>query len=205
MFSAPSFGAARRGIVRGGASMLATLLVFAQFSAGPATGQTAPGQALDLGTRWELFVDNFLVAAARGAALKLHEPRRAEVVLVLDAPWEGPTSAYFSVLRDGDVIRLYYRGSVAGSDHSDNQVTCVAESRDGIHFTRPKLGIVEVNGSKDNLSRSNCWTRPVVPSRDSRWPTCRRCLAMSLMPPCDGRRAPTSLPSRASRCACASS
>ena len=51
---------------------------------------------------------------------------------------------------DGDVIRLYYRGSVAGSDHSDNQVTCVAESRDGIHFTRPKLGLVEVNGSKDN-------------------------------------------------------
>ncbi len=130
--------------------MLATLLVFAQFSAGPATGQTAPGGALDLGTRWELFVDHFLVASTRGAALKLHEPRRAEVVLVLDAPWEGPTSAYFSVLRDGDVIRLYYRGSVAGSDHSDNQVTCVAESRDGIHFTRPKLGIVEVNGSKDN-------------------------------------------------------
>jgi hypothetical protein len=26
----------------------------------------------------------------------------------------------------------------------------VAESRDGIHFTRPKLGLVEVNGSKEN-------------------------------------------------------
>jgi hypothetical protein len=117
-------------------------------------GQTADGRAagrpLDLGTRWELFVDSFLVAAAQDASLRLHEPRRAEVVLVLDAPWEGPTSAYFSVLRDADVIRLYYRGSVAGSDHSDNQVTCVAESRDGIHFTRPKLGLVEVNGSKDN-------------------------------------------------------
>jgi len=105
---------------------------------------------LDLGSRWELFVDSYLVASTRGAALRLHEPRKAEVVLVLDAPWEGPTSAYFSVLRDGDVIRLYYRGSVAGSDHSDNQVTCVAESRDGIHFTRPKLGLVEVNGSKEN-------------------------------------------------------
>ncbi|WP_414664313.1 hypothetical protein [Horticoccus sp. 23ND18S-11] len=116
--------------------------------ADPAGGVSA--SPLELGTRWELFVDNFLVANTRGAALKLHEPRRAEVVLVLDAPWEGPTSAYFAVLKDGDVIRLYYRGSVAGSDHSDNQVTCVAESRDGIHFTRPKLGLIEVNGSKDN-------------------------------------------------------
>jgi hypothetical protein len=32
------------------------------------------------------------------------------------------------VLRDGGVIRLYYRGSVEGSDHSDAQVTRVAET-----------------------------------------------------------------------------
>ena len=102
------------------------------------------------GQRWELFVDDFLVQSARGTELRLQEPRRAEVVLVTDAPWEGPTSAYFTVLKDGDVIRLYYRGSVDGSDHSDNQVTCVAESRDGIHFTRPQLGLIEVKGSKAN-------------------------------------------------------
>jgi hypothetical protein len=105
---------------------------------------------LDPGTRWELFIDRHLVASARDAAPRLHPPRRAEVVLVTDAPWEGPTSAYFTVLRDGGVIRLYYRGSVEGSDHSDAQVTCVAESRDGVTFTRPRLGLVEVNGSKEN-------------------------------------------------------
>jgi hypothetical protein len=101
------------------ATLLVALLVVAQSSVGRETAATSPGQPLEIGTRWELFVDRFLVASARGAALRLHEPRKAEVVLVLDAPWEGPTSAYFSVLRDGDVIRLYYRGSVAGSDHSD--------------------------------------------------------------------------------------
>jgi hypothetical protein len=105
---------------------------------------------LDLDSRWELLVDPFLVASARRATLELHPPRRAEIALVTDAPWEGPTSAYFSVLQEGDVIRLYYRGSVEGSDHSDNQVTCVAESRDGIHFTRPHLGLVEINGSTAN-------------------------------------------------------
>ncbi len=129
---------------------VASLLVMAQSSSGQEPGSRSPSQPLEIGTRWELFVDRFLVASTRGASLRLHEPRKAEVVLVLDAPWEGPTSAYFSVLRDGGVIRLYYRGSVAGSDHSDHQVTCVAESRDGIHFTRPRLGLVEVNGSKDN-------------------------------------------------------
>ncbi len=110
----------------------------------------AEKSTVDLGARWELFVDDFLVDRARDAALKLHPPRRAEIVLTTDAPWEGPTSAYFSVLKDGDVIRLYYRGSVDGSDHSDNQVTCVAESRDGIHFTRPQFGLIEVKGTKAN-------------------------------------------------------
>jgi hypothetical protein len=110
----------------------------------------APKASVDLAQRWELFVDDFLIDAARDTNLKLHEPRRAEVVLVADAAWEGPTSAYFTALKDGDVIRLYYRGSVDGSDHSENQVTCVVESRDGIHFTRPNLGLIEVKGTKAN-------------------------------------------------------
>lgn len=113
----------------------------------------APVAPLDLGNRWELFVDEFLVASKDGAALRLHEPVRREIVLSTDRPWEGPTSAYFSVIQDGRKVRLYYRGFAGGSvpsDHSDAQVTCLAESEDGIHFTRPRLGLIEVNGSKDN-------------------------------------------------------
>ena len=103
-----------------------------------------------LGTRWELFVDDWLVATSKDASLKLHSPERREVVLVTDAPWEGISSAYFSVVQDGELVRLYYRGSDVGSDLSDDQVTCVVESRDGVHFSRPKLGIIEVAGSKEN-------------------------------------------------------
>jgi hypothetical protein len=110
----------------------------------------AAKSAIDLGRRWELLIDDFLVDTSRDAGLALHAPRRAEIVLVTDAPWEGPTSAYFTVLKDGEIIRLYYRGSVGGSDHSDDQVTCIAESRDGIHFTRPNLGLIEVRGAKAN-------------------------------------------------------
>jgi hypothetical protein len=106
--------------------------------------------AVDIGSRWELLVDDWLIAQQRGTALKLNPPERREIVLSTDAPWEGPTSAYFSVVQDGEVIRLYYRGSGGGSDASAEQVTCMAESRDGIHFARPKLGLIEVGGSREN-------------------------------------------------------
>ncbi len=111
---------------------------------------TAVADPLDLGSRWELFVDDFLVQQAKGAHLKLHEPVKREIVLTTDAPWEGPTCAYFSAVQDGGKVLLYYRGSAGGSDHSEDQVTCVAESADGIHFTRPKLGIIEAGGTKEN-------------------------------------------------------
>ena len=109
-----------------------------------------PKAPVDLGSRWELFVDQWLVDAKSGIEHRLNDPQRAEVVLVTDAAWEGPTSGYYSVAQDGDVIRLYYRGYASGSDASENQVTCMAESRDGVHFTRPNLGIIEIDGSKDN-------------------------------------------------------
>ena len=113
----------------------------------PALRAAAP---LNLGSRWELFVDEFLVASQKDVALKLHEPVRREIVLATDQPWEGPTSAYFSVIQDGRKVRLYYRGSATVSDHSVEQFTCVAESDDGIHFTRPRVGLIDFADSKEN-------------------------------------------------------
>lgn len=107
-------------------------------------------EPLNIGSRWELFVDEYLVAKKSGVALKLAEPVRREVVLTTDQPWEGQTCAYFSAIQDGSKVRLYYRGSAGGSDHSEDQVTCMVESDDGIHFTRPKLGLIEAGGTKDN-------------------------------------------------------
>lgn len=105
---------------------------------------------MELGTRCEMFVDDFLIAETHGVARKLHPPVRREIVLTTDQPWEGPTCAYFTVIQDGTKVRLYYRGSAGGSDHSDAQVTCMAESEDGIHFVRPKLGLIEAGGTRDN-------------------------------------------------------
>ena len=66
---------------------------------------------IDIGSRRELFVDDYLIASMEGADLKVQQPQPQEVVFTTDAPWEGNTSAYFTVFQDGDLYRMYYRGS----------------------------------------------------------------------------------------------
>jgi hypothetical protein len=105
----------------------------------------------DIGSRVEMFVDDWLIDSKRNVCLQLQTPIRREVVLVTDKPWEGPRCAYFSVFQDGSRIRLYYRGANPGlPDWSDQMATCYAESGDGIHFDRPNLGLYEFQGSKQN-------------------------------------------------------
>ena len=103
----------------------------------------------DIGSRLEPFVDDWLIGNMHNLGLKLHSPIKREVVLRFDAPWEGPTSAYITVMKDEDRYRMYYRGSGhEGPQYSE--VTCYAESKDGITWTKPSLGIFEVKGSTDN-------------------------------------------------------
>ena len=115
---------------------------------------------LQIGTRLELFVDDHLIQEMEGVELRLQTPVPAGTVLTLDRPWEGGSSTYTTVFPDGDGFRMYYRGSAREQpfpldtgkekipDH--NEVTCVAESQDGVHWTRPSLGVHEFGGSRDN-------------------------------------------------------
>ena len=65
----------------------------------------------NIGSRLELFVDDWLVDRfERDAAFHLHKPLGKDVVLMNDQPWEDTTMGYFSVLKDGDIYRMYYRG-----------------------------------------------------------------------------------------------
>lgn len=110
-------------------------------------------EPIDIGARRELFVDEHLIARMNGVALKMHKPRAHDVALVCDAPWEGNTSGYFTLIQDGGLFRCYYRGShhgEPGGRPSQAGVTCYAESRDGITWTKPRLGLFEFEGSKDN-------------------------------------------------------
>jgi len=121
---------------------LPTALLFPLLLALPADAAEKP---IPIGSRLELFADGALVGRLSGdAKLKLHEPKPREVVLVTGEPWEGNTCAYYAIYQDGKKYRMYYRGS-----HSEGpkkraahpEVTCYAESRDGIRWTKPNLGL----------------------------------------------------------------
>lgn len=106
---------------------------------------------LAIGSRVEPFADTFLIDTMNGVALKLGEPAAREVSLRFDAPWEGRHCGYITVLHDDQGYRLYYRGMGAGAkDGTDAEFTCYAESRDGIQFTKPSLGLFEYGGNKEN-------------------------------------------------------
>jgi hypothetical protein len=70
-------------------------------------------EPIDIGTRRELFVDRHLIDRLANAELRMHRPSAREMVFVADAPWEGNTSAYFTIFQDGPLYRMYYRGSHA--------------------------------------------------------------------------------------------
>jgi hypothetical protein len=116
-------------------------------------------EPVDIGSRRELFVDDHVIEKIEGdARLELQQPVPREVALVTGKPWEGNTCAFYTVFRDedasgADICRMYYRGSNYDHeirDQTHRQVVCYAESKDGIHWTKPNLGLVEFEGSKEN-------------------------------------------------------
>lgn len=126
---------------------IAGLAVVLTASAVLAAGNT---DTIDIGSRLELFTDDHLIDVTRGVQLRLNHPQRREVAITFDAPWEGDTCAYVTIFKDGDRYLMYYRGSNESPGPAHPMVTCVAQSADGISWTRPKLGLFDFDGSKDN-------------------------------------------------------
>jgi hypothetical protein len=115
--------------------------------------ETAPGTGpINIGSRLELFVDDFLIDKLNGAKLQLNRPTPKDVAMTFDAPWEGNCSACWTVFQDGGKYRMFYRAMDFDpkTKKYTKEKTAYAESADGIRWARPSLGIVEFNGSKEN-------------------------------------------------------
>lgn len=100
----------------------------------------------DIGSRRELFVDRYLIDKFQGTGLKLHEPQLAP-------PMDFPADnlEYGTVIKDGPIFRLYTREARNSRfDGDTTEVTRYCESLDGIQWIKPKLGLVELNGNKEN-------------------------------------------------------
>ncbi len=121
----------------------------------------------NIGSRLELLVDDYLIKSMTGAIrLKLHRPERKEIVFRTDAPWEGNASSYQSIVYDGRKYLMYYRGGHYGDHPTESGVAakplkphawylCLAESSDGINWTRTEVGLYkfpwwDANGTTAN-------------------------------------------------------
>lgn len=114
------------------------LIVLADY---PLAGQDG---LIEIGSRRELFVDDYLVERVAGLRLKLHEPRPTPLVP------GAPNGHYATVIKDGSLYRRYDRGGFAAYDGDARETTHYWESRDGIHWEKPSLGLYQVDGSRDN-------------------------------------------------------
>ncbi len=134
--------------------MLLFVILLALGMGAAATGASA--DAVDVGSRLELMVDEHLIdRMSGGARLQLHRPVRRNVALVTGEPWEGNASFYRTVFQDGNTYRMYYGAwhyetTETGMSYPNRPYLCYAESSDGIRFRKPKLGLVEFRGSTDN-------------------------------------------------------
>ncbi len=111
---------------------------------------------VDLADRRELLVDDYLIDHLNGAAsLRMHRPVPREIALEFDRPWEGNMGGYATVFADDGRFRMYYKcqhvevceGEVR---HPRPLQIATAESDDGVHWTRPDVGVIEFDGSTDN-------------------------------------------------------
>ena len=127
-------------------SVVLAAFLAVSLGAAPPTEQAEPGAPVDIGSRLELFVDHYLIDRLEGARLVLGRPQPAGTVLKADRPWEGSFNFGYEVIRDGDVYRMFYRGWAEG----ESGVVCYAESRDGVHWEKPNLRLVDVGGTREN-------------------------------------------------------
>jgi hypothetical protein len=113
-------------------------------------------EPVDVGTRLQLFIDDYVIARSRGLNRTLHHPKkRGEPVLKPEMPWE-----FDALLLQGLVLydeqehlfKLYYTALdvVQEPKYDETQDVLLAISKDGITWERPNLGLVEFEGSRDN-------------------------------------------------------
>ena len=94
----------------------------------------------------QLFVDDYLIASMSNLSRRYHQPQKhpKNPLVVSDRPWENPHRIILnSVIYDKKMhkFRMWYISLGKA---------LYAESRDGIKWVKPDLGLVEYEGSKKN-------------------------------------------------------
>ena len=123
-----------------------------------------PKAFLEIGRQRQLFVDSYIIQSLTDARQVLNQAVKhpTSPVVRQDRPWEGNLIQTESVIYDGDakLFKMWYytRQFVMGTDGDGRPMDVPEEridrayafSRDGIHWEKPNLELVEFEGSRDN-------------------------------------------------------
>ena len=116
-------------------------------------------EPIDVGDRACLFLDDRFVAEQSGLKRTWHQGQpRPEVAIKATEPWEKWPHIWGSVIRDpkDGLYKMYYESAIMprregpGRTSSLTCYICYAESKDGKTWSKPKLGLFEDLGSKEN-------------------------------------------------------
>ena len=103
------------------------------------------------GRRRFAFLDTRQVRDISGAELRFHPAEKhGDPVLECDPTLETGVLVYGSVLHDGQRFRMWYQPIAHKTGPGNPYDVSYAESTDGVHWERPKLGVVSRGGSKKN-------------------------------------------------------
>ncbi len=112
---------------------------------------------IPIGSGKQLFIDEFLVASRRGVALTMNPAQKTgERTIVSEHPWEDFwAGGWNTILEDEGIYKMWYdAGSTENAEkywkRDPGRWVCYATSRDAIRWEKPKLGLVEFHGSRDN-------------------------------------------------------
>ena len=105
-----------------------------------------------LGTSRELFLDDYRIESADNVGRVVHPAtKRPAPVLRADQPWESSAYIYGSVYKINVAYRMWY---TCYNDQAPNYYLCYAESRDGVHWTKPHIGTIgykDIPASQTNM------------------------------------------------------
>jgi len=108
---------------------------------------------IDIGARRQLFLDDHITEKINGLKRTMQQPEKRGPVLKAEEPWEGVYIGVFSPpmwIRDEVVFKQVYECRYDGYRGKTGHKYALAISKDGIHWEKPNLGLVEFDGSKEN-------------------------------------------------------
>ena len=109
-----------------------------------------PYAPVQIGTDRQLFLDEFWTAESHGLTRRLNTPELKEPAIRSEHPWEAHLAIHAQQFKGGDGYRMVYGCAAGDPDGGNPRVTAMAESDDGINWTKPSLGQKEFKGSRDN-------------------------------------------------------